>query len=139
MGGLCSGGALTPEEKEAQRMNKLIEKGLVKDRQRLREETKLLLLGTNTTKSNEKLLLPTINTTKSTQGSGESGKSTIFKQMKIISLMKGFTKEELENYKLAIIDNAVAQMKVLVEAANAKKRALESEKNLVSKRDYDNA
>ncbi len=47
MGGLCSGGALTPEEKEAQRMNKLIEKGLVKDRQRLREETKLLLLGTN--------------------------------------------------------------------------------------------
>jgi len=61
MGGLCSGGALTPEEKEAQRMNKLIEKGLVKDRQKLREETKLLLLGTNKLKA-PKNFLPTLIT-----------------------------------------------------------------------------
>jgi len=108
MGALCSG-SLTPDEKEAHKMNKLIEQGLIKDRQRLREETKLLLLG-----------------------SGESGKSTIFKQMKIISLMKGFTKEELENYKIAIIDNAVSQMKILIEAANAKKRSFDSDKNLAT-------
>ncbi len=39
-------------------------------------------------------------------GAGESGKSTIVKQMKIIHA-SGFTKEEFEAYKLVIYNNTL--------------------------------
>jgi len=64
------------------------------DRKKLREEVKLLLLGP-----------------------GESGKSTIFKQMKIIQDNGGFTTEELQSYKYIVYGNCVTQMKVIVNAA----------------------
>jgi len=70
--------------------NHEIEKGLKKDRARLREEVKLLLLGP-----------------------GESGKSTIFKQMKILQDGGGYSKDELQGYKYIIYTNCVSQMKVL--------------------------
>jgi len=57
--------------------------------------------------SNVKLLL---------LGAGESGKSTLAKQMKIIHL-EGFTKDELLNMKSIIYGNIVGSIRVLVEAA----------------------
>jgi len=74
-----------------------IEKILNGDRQRYRDEVKLLLLGP-----------------------GESGKSTIFKQMKIIQDNGGFSTEELQSYKYIVYGNCVTQMKVIVNAAITK-------------------
>ncbi|KAL6072816.1 Guanine nucleotide-binding protein subunit alpha [Balamuthia mandrillaris] len=91
--GACFG-SMTAEEKMAKKKNKDIDEEISQDRKRLKEEVKLLLLGP-----------------------GESGKSTIFKQMKIISLDGGFKPEELLAYKFVIYGNCITQMKVLVNAA----------------------
>ena len=85
--GNCGG---TEEKKRSHDIDKM----LYNDRKRLREEVKLLLLGP-----------------------GESGKSTIFKQMKIIQDNGGFTTEELQSYKYIVYGNCVTQMKVIVNAA----------------------
>ena len=50
-------------------------------------------------------------------GAGESGKSTIFKQMKIIQNDGGYKDEELETFKFIIFGNCISQMKVIVNAA----------------------
>ena len=49
-------------------------------------------------------------------GPGESGKSTIFKQMKIIQDGGGYSREELLEYKYIIFANCISQMKCLVDA-----------------------
>lgn len=48
-------------------------------------------------------------------GSGESGKSTIVKQMKIIHL-KGYSKEELYNYRPTVFKNLVECAKAVITA-----------------------
>jgi len=50
-------------------------------------------------------------------GPGESGKSTIFKQMKIIQDNGGFSELELRSFKGDIYTNCVSQMKCILEAA----------------------
>jgi len=50
-------------------------------------------------------------------GAGESGKSTIAKQMKIIHL-QGFTQEEKLSYKAIIYSNIMISMKSLIRAVN---------------------
>jgi len=52
-------------------------------------------------------------------GPGESGKSTIFKQLKIIQDNGGFSQEELLNFKNLVYINCVSQMRCIVEAALA--------------------
>jgi guanine nucleotide-binding protein G(i) subunit alpha len=89
MANCCGGGVV---DKEAQRQNKLISKQLHDERKGLENELKLLLLG-----------------------AGESGKSTIAKQMKIIH-MKGFTKEEKMSYKSLIYANTFSAIKTLCKA-----------------------
>jgi len=79
----------TPEAKK----NSDIERQLNEDRKKIKSEVKILLLGP-----------------------GESGKSTIFKQMKIIQDNGGYTKEELMEYKYIIFANCISQMKCLVDA-----------------------
>jgi len=79
----------TPESKK----NQEIERQLNDDRKKFKSEVKILLLGP-----------------------GESGKSTIFKQMKIIQDGGGYTTEELLEYKYIIFANCISQMKCLVDA-----------------------
>lgn len=50
-------------------------------------------------------------------GPGESGKSTIFKQMKILQDNGGYSTKELESFRYVIHGNCITQMKVLVESA----------------------
>jgi hypothetical protein len=50
-------------------------------------------------------------------GPGESGKSTIFKQMKILQIDGGFKPEELQAFKALVYKNCVSEMKVLASAA----------------------
>mmetsp|Transcript_19745 Transcript_19745/g.50127 ORF Transcript_19745/g.50127 Transcript_19745/m.50127 type:complete len:354 (+) Transcript_19745:122-1183(+) len=91
MGNCASGG--TPEDREARKRNREIEHTLNKDGRKFREEVKLLLLGP-----------------------GESGKSTIFKQMKIIQKDGGFSDDELAGYKYIVRANCITQMKTLLVA-----------------------
>jgi len=88
--GNCGSGNNPKEEKA----NAEITKFMRDEKKRLENEVKLLLLG-----------------------AGESGKSTIAKQMKIIHL-KGFSKEECLTYKSIINNNVIGSMKVLIHAAN---------------------
>ena len=80
----------SPEESKA---NDEINTTLRKEKARIDSEIKLLLLG-----------------------AGESGKSTIAKQMKFL-FMDGFNNEERESYKGIIASNTVGSMRVLVAAA----------------------
>jgi len=78
---------------EAKARNDEIESQLKRDRMMAKNEIKMLLLG-----------------------AGESGKSTIAKQMKFL-FMDGFNKEERDSYKGIIASNTVGSMRVLVAAA----------------------
>jgi len=62
-------------------------------------------------------------------GAGESGKSTIWKQMKLIHL-EGFSDEDLQvNFKPAIVENVIQLLQGLVECINEKgEELLESNK-----------
>jgi len=102
MGGLCSGGQKQAVDLEKEKQNRDINEHLRDEKRRLESEVKLLLLG-----------------------AGESGKSTVAKQMKIIHL-KGFTKEECLTYKSIINNNVIGSMKVLVHAATERGIPLES-------------
>jgi hypothetical protein len=48
-------------------------------------------------------------------GAGESGKSTVFKQMKIIQQNGGYSEEELQSYKYIVYGNCITQMKTLIQ------------------------
>eukprot|EP01104_Vermistella_antarctica_P002459 TRINITY_DN126_c0_g1_i1.p1 TRINITY_DN126_c0_g1~~TRINITY_DN126_c0_g1_i1.p1 ORF type:complete len:359 (-),score=104.05 TRINITY_DN126_c0_g1_i1:215-1291(-) len=103
-GGGGGGGATpTPEEK---RKDAAIKKEMTKRTEKLKQEFKVLLLGP-----------------------GESGKSTVFKQMKILSRVGGLRNEELEAHKFIVFGNCITQMKVLVNASFHLDIELELESN----------
>jgi len=87
--GNCAG---SPKTMAESKHDKEITKYLKDEKKKLDEEVKLLLLG-----------------------AGESGKSTIAKQMKILHL-EGFSKEERATYKSIIYNNVLSSMKALVQA-----------------------
>ncbi|KAG0323290.1 guanine nucleotide-binding protein subunit alpha, partial [Podila horticola] len=77
------GCCISQDDKESRNRHENIENQLRRDRIQMRNEVKMLLLG-----------------------AGESGKSTILKQMKLIH-DNGYTKEEREAYKEIIFSNTV--------------------------------
>ncbi|KJE89708.1 guanine nucleotide-binding protein G(q) subunit alpha [Capsaspora owczarzaki ATCC 30864] len=85
--GFCSS---TPEDAEAKRRSSEIENQLKRDARDYRKEVKLLLLG-----------------------AGESGKSTIVKQMRIIH-GEGYSAKDCAEFKNIIYDNIVKSMQTLV-------------------------
>ena len=86
-------GCCWPEETKNQRFtSRAIDRQLQKDKQHFRRTVKILLLG-----------------------SGESGKSTFLKQMRIINGSDSVD-EELKQYRLVIYGNIVKGMKVLIDA-----------------------
>jgi len=80
------------EDKSRRRASHAIDRQLEKDKVHYRRTVKILLLG-----------------------SGESGKSTFLKQMRIIH-GPDFVAEELKQFKLVIYGNIVKGMKVLIDA-----------------------
>lgn len=82
----------SPEELEQRYKSQEIDKMLEKDKQALKRQVKLLLLG-----------------------AGESGKSTFLKQMRIIHGIK-FEYELVKEYQQDIYQNVIRGMKVLVDA-----------------------
>lgn len=81
-----------PDEAQQRRRSKKIDRLLKKDKNILRRQVKLLLLG-----------------------AGESGKSTFLKQMKIIH-GDNFDNDSVMQYKSTIYQNTIKGMKVLVDA-----------------------
>nr|CAD7258765.1 unnamed protein product [Timema shepardi] len=66
----------------------------------------------------------------SVTGAGESGKSTLVKQMKIIH-SDGFTKEELRSFRPTVMDNLLSSMKYVLTGMGLLRINLQSAKNKV--------
>lgn len=86
------GCTISQVDKEAVERSKMIDKGLKVDGEKSAREVKLLLLG-----------------------AGESGKSTIVKQMKIIH-ESGYSEEECLQYKPVVYSNTVQSMLAIIRA-----------------------
>lgn len=128
MGGCVS----TEEKKRSQEIDRILNG----DRKKLREEVKLLLLGMSRRSAVLQLfggvvVFSDLKPHAPLLGPGESGKSTIFKQMKIIQDNGGFSTDELQSYKYIVYGNCVTQMKVIVNAAMKLDIALDSDENRV--------
>mmetsp|Transcript_8725 Transcript_8725/g.21992 ORF Transcript_8725/g.21992 Transcript_8725/m.21992 type:complete len:359 (-) Transcript_8725:33-1109(-) len=95
MGNQCGGSVAG--SKDDQGVSRKIEEELRKDRKKMSMEVKLLLLG-----------------------AGESGKSTLAKQMKIIHL-KGFSEEERMPYKEIVHSNVIMSMRAIVLASQTER------------------
>ncbi|KAJ3424885.1 guanine nucleotide-binding protein g(o) subunit alpha [Anaeramoeba flamelloides] len=98
------------KQKEAKR-NKLIEKKFREEKKKLDKQVKILLLGT-----------------------GDSGKSTIVKQMQIL-YKGGFQEKEIEQYRKAIRTQIKGYIKVLIRGCNESGFAL-LEENQTCAEDY---
>ncbi|KAF7416209.1 Guanine nucleotide-binding protein alpha-2 subunit [Pleurotus ostreatus] len=84
------GGCMSTSDRAGRQRSDEIDKMIEEDSKRFKKECKILLLG-----------------------SGESGKSTIVKQMKIIH-QNGFTKDELESYRPIIYKNVLDSAQAIV-------------------------
>ncbi|OLL23030.1 Guanine nucleotide-binding protein subunit alpha [Neolecta irregularis DAH-3] len=99
--------------------NDQIESQLKKDRLRLRNEIKMLLLGCFPSRF-QIAKLPT--------GAGESGKSTILKQMKLIH-EGGYSPDERDSFKEIIYSNTIQSMRVMLEAMESMELILADPEN----------
>ncbi|KAJ5228052.1 hypothetical protein N7489_008760 [Penicillium chrysogenum] len=95
------GCGMSTEDKEGKARNEEIENQLKRDKLMQRNEIKMLLLG-----------------------AGESGKSTILKQMKLIH-EGGYSRDERESFKEIIYSNTVQSMRVILEAMESLELPLE--------------
>ncbi|OJJ80911.1 guanine nucleotide-binding protein subunit alpha gpaA [Aspergillus glaucus CBS 516.65] len=95
------GCGMSTEDKEGKQRNEEIENQLKRDKMMQRNEIKMLLLG-----------------------AGESGKSTILKQMKLIH-EGGYSRDERESFKEIIFSNTVQSMRVILEAMESLELPLE--------------
>ncbi|KAM4808672.1 guanine nucleotide-binding protein subunit alpha-14 [Rhinophrynus dorsalis] len=101
MAGCC----LSAEEKESQRISAEIERQLRRDKRDARRELKLLLLGT-----------------------GESGKSTFIKQMRIIH-GTGYTDEDRRGFTKLVYQNIFTAMQSMIRAMDTLRIQYSSEQN----------
>nr|POE56891.1 guanine nucleotide-binding protein subunit alpha [Quercus suber] len=92
------------ESKEGKQRNEEIENQLKRDKMNLRNEIKMLLLG-----------------------AGESGKSTILKQMKLIH-EGGYSRDERESFREIIFSNTVQSMRVILEAMESLELPLDDQR-----------
>ncbi|KAG2192886.1 hypothetical protein INT47_012517 [Mucor saturninus] len=84
--------------------SRLIDKQLKSDEKRMKKEVKLLLLGKS--KKTKK------------KGAGESGKSTVLKQMRLIHA-SGFKASEREGFRVVVFFNVFSTVQTLLEALEA--------------------
>uniref|UniRef100_A0A8C5MLG1 Guanine nucleotide-binding protein subunit alpha n=2 Tax=Leptobrachium leishanense TaxID=445787 RepID=A0A8C5MLG1_9ANUR len=103
---LMAGCCLSAEQKESQRINAEIEKQLRRDKRDARRELKLLLLGT-----------------------GESGKSTFIKQMRIIH-GSGYTDEDRRGFTKLVYQNIFTAMQSMIRAMDTLRIQYTSEQNM---------
>lgn len=100
----------TTEHKDAKDRSVMIDKQLEEDSRKYKKECKILLLGELHPSD---LLRRDHSTDGISLGSGESGKSTIVKQMKIIH-QNGYNSDELMLYRLTVLKNLLDSAQALV-------------------------
>ncbi|MCJ1306837.1 guanine nucleotide-binding protein subunit alpha [Agyrium rufum] len=98
------GCGMSTEEKEGKQRNEEIDNQLKRDKLSQRNEIKMLLLG-----------------------AGESGKSTILKQMKLIH-EGSYSRDERESFKEIIYSNTVHSMRVILEAMESLELPLDDQR-----------
>uniref|UniRef100_A0A673FPW9 G protein subunit alpha i2 n=1 Tax=Sinocyclocheilus rhinocerous TaxID=307959 RepID=A0A673FPW9_9TELE len=86
------GCTVSQEDKAAAERSKMIDRNLREDGEKAAKEVKLLLLG-----------------------AGESGKSTIVKQMKIIH-EDGYSEEECKQYRAVVYSNTIQSIMAIIKA-----------------------
>ncbi|CAG8732315.1 10667_t:CDS:2, partial [Acaulospora morrowiae] len=112
--GLC----LSAEEKESRLRSYQIDKQIEEDSKRYKKECKILLLGNYSSFMPNNLQVRTSLASFDSwalTGSGESGKSTIVKQMKIIH-KNGYTRDELAHYRITVYKNLMDSAQAIVNA-----------------------
>ena len=116
------GCGMSTEDKEGKVRNEEIENQLKRDKLSQRNEIKMLLLGKHS-------LLQTSLTFQTNEflGAGESGKSTILKQMKLIH-EGGYSRDERESFKEIIYSNTVQSMRVILEAMESLELPLDDQR-----------
>lgn len=102
------GCTMSAEDKAAMARSKMIDRNLREDGQKSSREVKLLLLG-----------------------AGESGKSTIVKQMKIIH-EDGYSEEECKQYKAVVYSNTIQSIIAIIRAMGRLKVDFEDPSRAVS-------
>ena len=65
-----------------------------------------------------------------TLGAGESGKSTVLKQMRLIHAA-GFSASEKEAYRIVVFENVVSSMQAMLEAMDILRIEMDVQKNLI--------
>lgn len=90
--------------------NEEIDNQIKRDKLNLRNEVKMLLLGIR-----NMVICQYMHVLIAQLGAGESGKSTILKQMKLIH-DGGYSRDEREAFKEIIFSNTVQSMRVILEA-----------------------
>lgn len=101
---------MSAEAREQRRINQEIERQIKKDKRDQRKELKLLLLGT-----------------------GESGKSTFIKQMRIIH-GSGYSDEDKRTFIKLVYQNIYMAMNSMIRAMEALKIPYKNEQNEVNKK-----
>ncbi|KAJ5073759.1 guanine nucleotide-binding protein g(o) subunit alpha [Anaeramoeba ignava] len=111
--GNCNSG-MSEEEKNLMKRDKKIQVVLQKERFQMQDNFRILLLG-----------------------AGESGKSTLFKQMRILQDGQ-FSDDEIEKNKPSIFNNCISQMKILVEESRKLKKNISNQEaaNGIDKLEY---
>lgn len=128
------------ESQDEKARNEEIENQLKRDKINMRNEVKMLLLGKKKKRnsgwpSEVEIVRKFMQTTFSFfffffflpgLGAGESGKSTVLKQMKLIH-DGGYTQDEREAFKEIIFSNTIQSMRVILDAMLAMDVSLENE------------
>lgn len=113
------GNCISAQDRAEKAISDAIDRQLEEDSKRLRKECKILLLGAFSLARTLGASLPPppfplpASNSVFILGSGESGKSTIVKQMKIIH-QNGFTDEELMSYRPTIYRNTLDSAQAIV-------------------------
>lgn len=121
------GCGMSTEDKEGKQRNEEIENQLKKDRMMQRNEIKMLLLGTLFPPLQQKKIKKNSSSSHHPTGAGESGKSTILKQMKLIH-EGGYSRDERESFKEIIFSNTVQSMRVILEAMESLELPLDDQR-----------
>lgn len=116
------GCGMSTEEKEGKERNEQIENQLKRDKLSQRNEIKMLLLGMTIGVTRAKRHFANTRT-----GAGESGKSTILKQMKLIH-EGSYSRDERESFKEIIYSNTVQSMRVILEAMESLELPLDDQR-----------
>jgi hypothetical protein len=116
--------------KEAFKQNAFIDKMIRMDKKRYNRTVKILLLGISMHTFSASGRIQRIDMLNFWSGAGESGKSTIIKQMRIIH-SGGFPEEERRQNRAVIYSNLVVAFKILLDIMEAENIEYEDEKTKV--------